>query len=101
TDDRNAGCEGPAAAAQLRRRAGDALRRGGVGQGVHLTGLTDVPVLAELAGEVAARGPEGEDRGAGEEVIQRLLLDGVDAEAAGAAVGGEDDAVSLTGPDAA
>src|SRR4029453_2708189 len=37
--------------------------------------LRDVPVLAELAAEVAARRAEAENRRAREEVVQRLFLD--------------------------
>ena len=78
-------------------RFGDLLRRGPSLEPVEFARLGDVPVLAELAGEVAARGAEGEHRRAGQEVGERLLLDRVDAEARGAAVGGEDDAVALPG----
>ncbi len=48
--------------------------------GVHLVGLRlgNVPVLAEEAAHVAARRPHGENLGAGQEVAERLLLDGVD-----------------------
>ena len=52
--------------------------------------LGDVPVLAELAAEVAAGGAEREDLRAGEKVVERLLLDGIDGEAGGAAVAERD-----------
>src|SRR3546814_9106871 len=51
-----------------------------------------------MAGEVAACGAERQHRGAGQEVVQRLLLDRVDAEPAGASVGGQYDRVVLPGP---
>jgi hypothetical protein len=86
--------EGHAPAAALGGDAGDLLGRGLVHQAVHVLRLGDVPVLAELAGEVAAGGAEGKDAAAGEEVVERLLLDGVDAEAGAAPVGGEHDAVA-------
>ncbi len=70
-------------------RVGDHPRAGGVHQAVHVLRLGDVPVLAELAGQVAAGGAEGEDAAAGVEMVERLLFDGVDAEAGRAAVGGE------------
>src|SRR5690606_4994222 len=89
---------GHRAAAQALGGGGDLLGRGLVGERVDLARLADAPVLAVAAGEVAARGAEGEDGGAGEEVVQRLLLDGIHAEAARPAVGREDDAVSLPGP---
>src|SRR5262249_6059013 len=46
-------------------------------------------VLAEFAGQIAASGAEGEDGRAGQEMIERLLLDRVDAEAGRAAIGSE------------
>mgnify|MGYP000563075610 CR=1 FL=1 len=46
--------------AQQLGRAGDGLRRGLIGQGVEFSRLADVPVLAELATEVAAGGAEAE-----------------------------------------
>src|SRR5690606_26663961 len=52
-------------------------------------GLGDAPVLAELAAEVASGRAEREHRGAGIKVIERLLLDGIDAKARRAAIGGE------------
>ena len=53
--------------------------------------LRDVPVLAEAAGQVAPGRAEREHRGAGQEVVERLLLDRVQAEAAGAPVAGQHD----------
>src|SRR5262249_5707728 len=58
-----------------------------------LARLADVPVLAEPARQVAAGGAERQHRRAREKVIERLLLDRVDAEAARAPEGGEDDRV--------
>jgi hypothetical protein len=42
-----------------------------------------------LQAQVAAGGAEGKDAAAGVEMVERLFFDGVDAEAGGAAVGGE------------
>ena len=50
-------------------------------------GVGDLPVLAVTAGEVAADAAQGQHRRAGEEVVQRLLLDGVGGDAADAPVG--------------
>src|SRR5207253_1080667 len=61
----------------------------------HLARLGDVPVLAELAGEIAAGGAEREDAAAGIEMVERLLLYRVDAETRGAPIGGEHHAVVL------
>jgi hypothetical protein len=85
--------ERDAAAAELGRRAGDRLGRGAVGERVRLARLADVPVLTEPAGQVAARRPERQHRGPGQEVIERLLLDRIDAEAARTAVRREHDLV--------
>jgi hypothetical protein len=49
----------------------------------------------ELASQVAAGGAEREHGAAGQEVVQRLLLDRVDAEARGAAVGREHHRVAV------
>jgi hypothetical protein len=72
-------------------------RRRGCLQAIEFAGLRDVPVLAELAGEIAARGAERQYRGAGQEVIQRLLLDRVDAKAAGPPVGRQQHLVIAVG----
>ena len=85
--------EGDRPAAARHRRLGDGLGRRAILQAVERARLRDVPVLAELAGEIAAGGAEREHRGAGQEMIERLLLDRVDAEARRAAVGGEHDLV--------
>src|SRR5206468_10583777 len=65
-------------------------RGGQFAESLDLARLGDVPVLAELAAEVAAGGAERQDRRAGVEVIERLLLDRVDAEAGAPAVGRQD-----------
>jgi hypothetical protein len=58
---------GDRAAAALGRRFSDGLGARHIVQAVEFAGLGDVPVLAELAGEVAARRAEGEHRGTGQE----------------------------------
>lgn len=55
--------------------------------GLHCLG--NVPVLTELTLEVAANRSDGEDGGVGQEVIQRLLLNGVDVDSAGVPVDGK------------
>jgi hypothetical protein len=50
-------------------------------QPVQVAGLRDIPVLAELAGEIAAGSAEGQNGRAGQEVVQRLLFDRIEAEA--------------------
>ena len=77
---------------------GDRLRRCGVGERVDLLRLGDVPVLTEAARQVAAGGAERQHRRAGQEVVERLLLDRIDAEPRRAAVGREDDFAALHRP---
>src|SRR5581483_6362032 len=84
---------GHAAATETLRRMRDGLRRRAVLQRVPFARLADIPVLAELAREIAAGGPERQDGGAGEKMIERFFLDRIDAEAARAAVGGQYDTV--------
>jgi hypothetical protein len=55
----------------------------------------DVPVLAEFAGQVAPGGTEGQHGRSGQIVVQWLLLDWIDAESRGAAVGREHDLLIL------
>ena len=78
-----------AAAIEFLGRARDGLGRSLIHQRVEFARFADVPVLAELARQVAAGGAEGKDRGAGEKMIERFLLDRVHAIAAGAAIGGQ------------
>ena len=68
---------------------GDVLRHGLLGEAICLAALADVPVLAELAGQVAAGSAEGERAAAGVEVVERFLFDRVDAKAGAATPGGE------------
>src|SRR5262249_4925385 len=82
--------EGHALATQRFSPDGDLLGRGPLAQRLDLLGLGDRPVLAELTPQVAARRAEGQDARAGVEVVQRLLLDRVDAEPRPLAVSGQD-----------
>src|SRR5439155_27308681 len=87
--------EGDRPAAELHRRLRDRFGARLILQAVHFARLGDVPVLAELAREIAARGAEGEDAGPGIKVVERLFLDRIDAESRGAAVGGEHHAAAF------
>jgi hypothetical protein len=53
--------------------------------------------LTELAGQVATSGAEGQDRRSGQEMVERFLLDRVDAKAAGAAIGGQYNLLPVAG----
>src|SRR5262249_26221534 len=62
-------------------RVCDFLRRSHILNAIKIPGFGDIPVLAELAGQVTASGAEGQDWRARQKVIERLLLDGIDAKA--------------------
>ena len=97
-DDRIVIGEGDGAAAELGGGPGNRLRlRLGLHR-VHLAALRGVVVLAEIAGQIAARRAERQHRRAGQEMVQRLLLDRIDAEARGSAIGGQHDPVVLPCP---
>src|SRR5207237_1844740 len=87
--------------AERLRRRGDQLGRRCVGERVELARLRDVPVLAEAAGEVAAGRSERQHGCARQKVVQRLLLDRIDAESARASVAREHDLVALARADEA
>ena len=80
-DDRVVVGESDALAAQVFGDLGDLFRAGRFHQPVHVLRFRDIPVLAELAGQVAAGGAEREHGTAGVEMVERFLLDRVDAEA--------------------
>ena len=73
----------------------DVFRRGRLLEPVEFARFGDVPVLAELARQVAAGGAEGQHGRSRQIVVQWLLLDRIDTEPRGAAVGGEHDPVVL------
>src|SRR5262249_42348568 len=93
--------EGDARTVEGLGRLGDRLGRRRVRERVDLARLRDVPVLTEAARQVAPGGPEREHRASRQEVIERLLLDRVDAEAARAPVAREHDLAVLAGADEA
>src|SRR5262245_49952550 len=92
-------CESHTAAIHFVGNPGQVRGRGPVGECIGLPRLGDIPVLAELAREVAACGAERQHRRARQEVVQRLLLDRVDAEPTGSAIAGEHDLVVGAGTD--
>ena len=60
---------------------GDSLRRSLLLQPIQVAGLRDIPVLTELAGEIATGSAEGQNSRAGQEMVQGLLFDWIEAEA--------------------
>ena len=80
---------GDSVGAMLVRRVGDGLRAGRIHQAIHVLRLGNVPVLAELAGQVTASGAEGQDAAARIKMVERLFLDRIDAKAGRAAIGGQ------------
>src|SRR5665811_2235798 len=93
--------ERDAAAPESLGRARKDIRSREVCQRVDLPRPGDVPVLTEPAGKVAARGAERQYSAAGQEVVERFLLDGVQAETARETVRRQDDLVVHTGPNKA
>ena len=81
----------------LLRCACKRLWRCAVGERVNFARLRDIPVLAEFAGEIAARSAEGKHRRARQEVIERLFFDRVDAKTGRAAISLEHDLIVLAG----
>jgi hypothetical protein len=78
--------EGQRGCAVFFREVNDFDRREMGGADMVGTGLRDVEVLAELASHVAAGSAHGKDSGAGEEVVEGLLLDRVHGDGGGASV---------------
>src|SRR5262249_20725404 len=93
--------EGHRAAAELDGAPGDLRGSGRILKSVDLPGLGDVPVLAEAAAEIAARGAEGEHARAREVGVERLLLHTDDAEPRSPAVACRHHLVSHALPDEA
>ena len=79
------------------RRPRDGFRGRRIGQSIDLPRLADVPVLTELASKIAPGRSERQDRRSRQEVIQRLLLDRIDAKSAGSPVGRQDDLTAFAG----
>ena len=92
-DDRVVVRVGDAAATEFSGGLRKTLGRRAVGQRVHFPRLAHVPVLAELAGEVAARGAERQHAGARVEMVERFLFDRIDTESRRATVGDQLDFV--------
>src|SRR6516225_6892119 len=74
---------------------GNGLGRGAVHESVHVTRLADIRILTELAGEVAASGAERQHARARVEMIERLLLNRIDAKARRTSIGRQDHLVAL------
>jgi hypothetical protein len=75
----------------------DFCRRSLLLEPVEVARFRHVPVLAELAGEIASGRAERQHRRTRQEVVQRLFLDGIDAKPAGAAIGGQYHLIAGTG----
>ena len=79
--------EGDTAAARAQRSLGNSFRRRFMTQSLDLARFRDIPVLAEFAAQIAARCSERQDRRARKKMIERFLLDGVDAKPSASPVG--------------
>ena len=86
-DDRIVVGKGDAAAGVGFCGTGNRLWSGLAAEFGHLFGLADVPVLTELATEIATCGAKGQDARAGVEMIERFFLDGVDAKTGAFSIG--------------
>ena len=53
--------------------------------------------MAELTGQVASCSAKGKDGSAGKKVVERFFFNGINAKATGAAIGGENDLILLSG----
>src|SRR6516165_8927948 len=71
--------KGNRTAAAAHRRIGNGFRGSHILNPVEIASFRDVPVLAELAGQVAPGGAKRQDRRARQEMIERLFLDRIDA----------------------
>lgn len=69
------------------RSHGDRLRGCLIAEFGDLARFADIPILAELATEVAASGTKGQNAGAWIEVIQGFLLDRIDTKTRAFAIG--------------
>ena len=69
------------------RRRDNRVGRRELTQTLHLARLRDIPILAKLAAQIAARRAERQHAGAGEEMIERLLFDRIDTKTGAPAVG--------------
>src|SRR5207249_706710 len=78
--------EGEGRGAILERGRDHIVGRQVNGANVVSPGLGDVPILAEEAAHVAARGAHGKNLGPREKMIERLLFDGINLDGGGPAV---------------
>jgi len=60
---------------------------GGIGERIDLPRLADVPILTEVAGQITPSRTKAEHRCAWQEMVERLLLDWIDAETTRTTVG--------------
>lgn len=79
--------EGNTAAVGFVSGLSDGLGGGDVAEAFYFSRFRDIPVLAELATEIAACGTKGKNWSAWQEMIKRFFFDGVDTEACASAVG--------------
>ena len=96
-DDRIVIGVGDTLATQFQGGPSDGLRRRLISQGIDFARLADIPVLTELTGKITACRAKGEDRCAGQVMIERFLFDGVHAIATRAAIGSQNNASAVVG----
>ena len=79
------------------RGARNIFRAGALCKHVKFARLADVPILAKFTPEVAAARSERQRRSSRQEMIESLLLYGIDAKAARTAIGRQHDLIALPG----
>ena len=70
----------------MQRKFGDVFGRNVARMNLIVMRFGNIPVLAEKAAHIAARGAHTEHASAGKKMIERLLLDGINLQSCGRAV---------------
>ncbi len=68
-------------------------------QCVYFSRFTYVPVLAKLAGQIAARGAKGKHRRSRQKMIEWFFLNGINTKTTGTTIAGKHYLAILAGPD--
>ena len=75
------------------------FRTGLVLETIHFTAFGNIPVLSELAGQIAAGSSKAEHAASRVEMVERFLFNRVDAKAGAAAIRRQHHRIGLAGPD--
>src|SRR5262249_296010 len=83
------------AAPAAHRRIGNGFRGSHILNPVEIAGFGDVPVLAELPGQLAPPAATSQDRSAWQEMVERFFLDRINTKSGRTSVSGEHDLLVL------